>query len=572
MTYLEPSRTVADVITEIEADHGLSDVRRRDLISALRTACRFFGADPAEIPADPRTLRARFESVSAPLIGIGTGRLRNVRCLTLAALRHVGIKAIPGRFRILLLPAWADLRARLPDIRTRHGLSRFLGYCSFFKIEPHDLDLAVFERFGHCLETESLVRRPHQVHRDTCLLWNRAAENIPGWPNLHVPIPNRSRRFALEWRDFPATFEADAEAYLTHLGTGDPFGNGDPFVDDYFVPAKPITVRHRRQQLLLLATALVNSGFPKERIVNLPVLVTPENAKRALRVLFDRAGRIKKEHLWGKALLIKAIARHWCNSSADELKALDDLCHGLSAKRHGMTQKNKERLRQLDDPANIDALLTLFDRILLEAGRTGCNGRREALRIMYAFVVQLLLRAPLRIKNLTSLEIDRHLLRSRPGAAGVVHLVIPAEEMKNGADYEIEFSHAMIDSLDVYLGRYHPWLADRSSTWLFPNPEGGRRSIGGFGAQISDFIFKETGLRMNPHLFRHVAAKLYLAAHPEDIETVRQLLGHKSTNTTLRAYVEFRNSKAFKVYDALIERLRQNAPVLRLRNRRSNAA
>jgi integrase len=104
------------------------------------------------------------------------------------------------------------------------------------------------------------------------------------------------------------------------------------------------------------------------------------------------------------------------------------------------------------------------------------------------------------------------------------------------------------------------------SPWLFPNAQGERRSIGGFGAQIADFIFEETGLRMNPHLIRHAAAKLYLAAYPEDIETVRQLLGHKSINTTLRAYVEFKSGIAYKTFDALIERLRQEVPVLRPRS------
>ena len=37
---------------------------------------------------------------------------------------------------------------------------------------------------------------------------------------------------------------------------------------------------------------------------------------------------------------------------------------------------------------------------------------------------------------------------------------------------------------------------------------------------------------MTPHQFRHFAAILYLEAHPEDFETVRNLLGHGWTKTT----------------------------------------
>jgi integrase len=38
---------------------------------------------------------------------------------------------------------------------------------------------------------------------------------------------------------------------------------------------------------------------------------------------------------------------------------------------------------------------------------------------------------------------------------------------------------------------------------------------------------------MTPHQFRHFAAILYLEARPEDFETVRNLLGHGWSKTTL---------------------------------------
>jgi len=46
---------------------------------------------------------------------------------------------------------------------------------------------------------------------------------------------------------------------------------------------------------------------------------------------------------------------------------------------------------------------------------------------------------------------------------------------------------------------------------------------------MSKVIYKATGLRMNAHLFRHLAGMLYLAQNPGDYETVRRLLGHERT-------------------------------------------
>jgi integrase len=71
---------------------------------------------------------------------------------------------------------------------------------------------------------------------------------------------------------------------------------------------------------------------------------------------------------------------------------------------------------------------------------------------------------------------------------------------------------------------------------------------------------------MHAHLFRHFAAKLYQDAHPEDVETVRRILGHKSLKTTMKAYIEVKNAAAFRRWDALITARRQDA-----RQRRSVA-
>ncbi len=56
---------------------------------------------------------------------------------------------------------------------------------------------------------------------------------------------------------------------------------------------------------------------------------------------------------------------------------------------------------------------------------------------------------------------------------------------------------------------------------------------------------------MNPHLFRHFAGWNYLKAHPGDYETVRQLLGHKSINTTIVFYTGIEVIAAHERYDEL---------------------
>jgi integrase len=179
---------------------------------------------------------------------------------------------------------------------------------------------------------------------------------------------------------------------------------------------------------------------------------------------------------------------------------------------------------------------------------------------MLAVAIELLIVAPIRAKNLTSIEFERHLVRGNSGGHPMVHLVVPDHEIKNGEPFEIELPTATAKIVTDYITTYRGRLSSKPSPWLFPNDDGGRRVTSAFSKSICDFVLRETGIKMNAHLFRHLAVKLYLDAHPEDVETVRRLLGHKSLSTTLRFYADIKAAAGFQRYDAMIAGLRQRAP------------
>jgi integrase len=178
---------------------------------------------------------------------------------------------------------------------------------------------------------------------------------------------------------------------------------------------------------------------------------------------------------------------------------------------------------------------------------------------MFALAVALLTAAPVRVNNLAGLQIERHFVHTRNGATRVLHLVIPAAETKNSEPYEVEVPKGTAALLARYLATYHPRLSPGSSPWLFPNDVGERRDTTAFATEIVAFVLRETGIQMNVHLFRHLAAKLYWEKYPEDIETVRRMLGHKSITTTLRYYAEMKSTAAFRRYDEVIRGLREQA-------------
>ncbi len=551
--------TLADVLQRLEADDSLEPRRVAEMRSAIKTVCRVFGAHPSLVPAEPRQLRPKLAKLTPAMAGVSPGRWCNIKSLMLKALKRAGLKSMAGRSREPLAPEWEALRALLPDRHFQSGLSRFLSFCTAGGIEPAAVTVDAFTRFGREVTEFSLVRDPGGLYRDTCKLWNLAARTIPGWPRLEVPVPDRRRDFALDLEELPKSFQGEVGTFLARGA------NPDVFSDDYCKPAADLTVRNRRRQILMAATALVRSGVPIARITGLEVLVELDHAKAALRQLYDRAGGKTTSQTHQIATLLKVIARRHLHQPEHAVGQLRHLAKALKPSSQGFTEKNRECLRQFADLKKLMTLLTLPERVITQAARSRQLRRRDAVRVELGMAIAILLNIPLRAANLAGLRVDRHL--QFVGGRGFIQ--IPAEETKNDNPIEVELPARLVHQLRTYFDRHRPLLVSTPSPWLFPGESGARRPSGGFGQQLSAFIAKEVGVMMTPHQFRHLAAKLYLDQHPDGFETVRRLLGHKSLETTMRFYRELDSILASKRYAAVLDELQARLPP---RRRRTKAA
>ncbi len=137
--------------------------------------------------------------------------------------------------------------------------------------------------------------------------------------------------------------------------------------------------------------------------------------------------------------------------------------------------------------------------------------------------------------------------------------MIPGDEVKNGEPLEFTLPAETIRLLELYLGDYHPRLVTGPCAWLFPGKPGDRpktREL--LGDQVSKHVFEATGLKVNLHLFRHLAAKLYLDRNPGGYEVCRRILGHRSMDTTTRFYAGMETAAASRHFDEQILKLRRS--------------
>jgi hypothetical protein len=362
------TRTLADLLIDLEQDSSLSADRRRDLKSAVRRICELLGRDPASLPAAIAALRSAVNDLTPGGAGVSAKTLQNLRSNFLAALRH----SAAGSTKVGLTPAWQALYDRLPDKRSRDGLSRFLRFCSARGLEPEAVDDAVIEAFVAWLGNATLVRKPRELHRRSCRLWNAAVDSVPGWPAQRLAVPDyRQPRRTVPLSDLPISFRQDVERYLGWLTDPDPFDDERPRT-----ALKPRTVKLRRDLIGLAVSAWIGRGHDCEGLGSLGDLVAVEAAKEVFRFYLAQNEQRSPAFLHNLAQLLFSIAREWVRADEAHLEGLRVVRRHLPPVPTGMTDKNRALLRQFEDPETLRRLLNLPRKLLAAAGKDGAKGTR----------------------------------------------------------------------------------------------------------------------------------------------------------------------------------------------------
>jgi integrase len=538
------SRTCADVIEHIGNRTDIPPRRRQDLTSAVRRVCRLRHRNPGDVLADVDNLRRELAQMSCASSGLSPGSYRNLKSLFGKALIAAGVTTVPRRSRAPLAPEWRQLLSAIEPY-WRYLLVHFARYCSERGIAPSDVDNEVLSSYRRDLISSSLLHLPKQAARRVVRAWNCARATEAGRHLRELEIPYTRRKYSLSLATFPNSFREDLDSYQAHLKGDDVFGERGAR------PASPDTITARRYDILALASALVEAGRDPQSVRSLADLATAEAAKAALTVIWKRLGQRKTCYLHHLACLIVCLGRDQAKLPAHEPDRLRQLRRSLNPGPSGMTESNRRKLAQFYDRANVAALLRLPRRLLDEAVRRDRGGVRDALLAQTALAIAILLAAPLRIRTLVSLNGDEHILWSRSGPRAVVHLVIPAANVKNRVPLEFMLPSRVVELLDLYWERFRPRLVTAPGSWLFPGPNG-HKERDGMRIQISETIHRATGLRMHPHLFRHLAAFLILRRNPGEFETVRVLLGHRSIETAIRFYCAIEQAAAFARFDEVV--------------------
>jgi integrase len=545
--------TLQTVIDRLGGNAGLSDTRKRDLRSAVISFAKIKGQPPAAVPLDPSDFRQTLDGLVPAAAAMSPKRWANLRSDLAAAIDSSGLIEMLKTADVELSPGWARLIDPAIEPRVRFGLSRFARWASLRGIAPRGVSDRVIARFIAELGESSLVRNLGNQHGNVAAAWKRLVALRPKAGLRAVSLPSTGAPKArLPWETLPRSFRNDVEQYLTWASVPDPLAEGARAR-----ALAPLSLRLQRTHVHSAASAAVAAGVPLEELTSLASLVEPETFRALLRRRWGGDGRKLSAYTHGIAVTLIAIASEWVKAPADQIASLKALRAKLGTLPTGLTEKNKALLRAFDDPRLVAGLVDLPDRLWRRARQGLATSRRPFIDLQSALAIDLLIHVPMRMQNLASLKFNEHLHwpqgRQKPGL-----ITIRGDESKNDVPLEFEIPRVLADRLHVYRNQIAPTIIGKRPDTLFVSWTGKPRSQEAVKIALEKVILRHLGVKLTPHQFRHLAAKIALDANPGAYELVRQLLGHKNLKTTTRFYAGVDTRRAGRAHADLIMTLRES--------------
>ena len=321
------------------------------------------------------------------------------------------------------------------------------------------------------------------------------------------------------------------------------------------------TITTRRGYVISLAKAL--AGSHDIIVTSLRELVDYEYLTEAAKALSEaNGGRKDTGYLVSVLKAMKKIAIGYAGVSEPEADDIKSLIRFYETGRRGIAPQNKAKLRKFTESriqSTIDLSGTVMTRINAEIDRrrkaerkkTGVLPDRlgainlELARDIAAVLAHdiLLTRAP-RSSNVIEARLDWIAFQE-----GKAVISIPAPEVKGrkkgDADYVVRLGERASRLMRNYIDKIRPLLlhsGDDDNPYLFPGQKGRQFTLNsayrGLLKRVVRMLDQEVGVRINPHLYRHLVGWIWLKESMDNLPRVRQLLGHKSLQTTVEYYAE----------------------------------
>jgi integrase len=363
----------------------------------------------------------------------------------------------------------------------------------------------------------------------------------------------------------PPTLRKEAEAYLALRAKPDVF-DSDPSAPKRALASS--TIRQQREHIRLAVSVLVRSGTPVEELRGLADLVRVDTFTRVIRYYHEQAGKNPNAFVVVLAKTLIDVSRYSVRVPEEHLKEMKRPAGKLPSVPFDLSSKNRRYLREIESQDMRARLVFLPEDLMRWVKAELQQGRLRFVEAQIAVAVAILLAAPLRPENLIELNVSRHLREPQGGRGKLVIYIAKDDTKTQKRDLTFELPAELAEPIRWYCREILARLRADPRGDLFVTIGGKRKSQETLSQQLTEIIGERVGIHMTPHQFRHLAAVAYLEEHPEDFQSVTDLLGHAWAKTTA-IYAGSSTRRASRVYgEHVLEQRRQ----LQLRRHRRKAS
>ena len=466
-------------------------------------------------------------------------------------------------------PSYRSLLEQIPDRHARDVMSPFFRFLSAFGVRLDVVRESHVEAFQAYRRETSFGEVTRSRHRALVRHWNACAAQIAGWPQIKLAEPAYAKCFTGPvWEDFPQGLRNDINAYCARIGKRHKSVSGRTFG-----PCKQSTIDTRRRELIAAVRAAVAAGIPLEELKSLPDLLRPDYVDIIIDFYWEKNREKPSLYTIDLASKLLALARSKAISEV-EIERLDEMRIALEQYRStGLTEKNRKLIRQIAQSDIWRDVIRLPQKLMAEArANRKTKPYRAAVTAQLAIAILILIRAPIRMQNLASIQIGLNLVK--PGGPEAPYmLAFPDYDVKNGVPLEFAFDATTTATIDEYIYQFRPLLMRGSNhDYLFVGGNQGPKLTKSLSRQISERLWKELGLEITPHQFRHAAAYIMLKADPGNYELVRRVLGHRNITTTKNFYIGLETLEATRLFSEMVSDLARGEPPIKLPPRKKSRA
>jgi integrase len=294
-----------------------------------------------------------------------------------------------------------------------------------------------------------------------------------------------------------------------------------------------------------------------------------EGAATALDEANDEEG-VGSSYVEGVLKKCKKLARGFIQRSNEDIASIQTLIQDFKPDFAGIAPRNRTKLQQLTHE-RITAFLRMSRDIIAEVNAEIARRRRTAIRsgraaetadlldaelaglLEIALAHDIMLARAPRPGNLLAIDLEQHLRRR---ADGGITIEIPKHLVKTRENLSIPLGLQQSQFLDAYVEHVRPRvMSDRNkvNTRLFPSRHADEGHYTLLTKRLIDEIHRRIGIRIHPHLYRHIIGWIWLREDPNALPAVQKLLGHKQLKTTMEFYAELDETLALQQWADILE-------------------